>query len=1371
MKTKNPMHKAYTRLTRAIVVVFALVLTAGFAQAQVTVSISDVSGRPGETVTVPVEVSGATLSSINSFGFTVNTPAGITFTGVETAGTLTSSWASVSENLLTGVVGGFGSAISTDGTLLNLVFEYDDPYSGTDTVTLTDLQISGADVADQGFDFTVTERFMSVGSQSVVIDRNFELSVEVEDALVSGDAVNAFNLDISYDPAVMTIDKTQGNGGVITTGTLTASNWTVTLNDVGGEDSGTLRVAGFGSTLTGEGTFFKVAFTAVGAGTSTSEISNVDFQPGPVDPPYGLLTGTTTVTLNQAPVATAGTLAVDEDASGSVTLTGTDGNGDPLTFALASQPTNGSVTLSGDVATYTPDANFNGTDSFTFTANDGTDDSAAATVSVTVNAVNDAPVVADASATTDEDTAVDIALAGTDVEGDALTYSVATAPSNGSVTIVGSTATYTPNAEYSGSDSFTITANDGTDDSAAATVSVTVNAVNDAPVVADASATTDEDTAVDIALVGTDVEGDALTYSVATAPSNGSVTIAGSTATYTPNADYNGADSFTVTANDGTDDSAAATVSVTVNAVNDAPVAADASATTAEGSSIAFSLSATDVDGNDLTYSVATAPANGSVTIDGSMATYSPNVGFNGMDSFTFVANDGTVDSAPATATITVTQVNDAPLANDIAAVTIEDTALSITLAGSDADGDAVTFAAATQPANGILSGTAPNMVYTPNADFNGTDSFTYTANDGMVDSTPATVTITVVAVNDVPVAADATASTTEDTAVDVTLSATDVDGDELTYTATDGANGTVSVAGATATYMPAANFNGTDTFTFVANDGTVDSAPATVTVTVGMVNDVPVVADVTLTVEEDMAGELTLSATDNDGDAVTFTVTDPTNGTVALDGDKVTYTPAANFNGTDSFTYTANDGTADSAAGTVSVTVNSVNDAPVFTVEMPDVMIAEDNGLLSFTYEATDVDGDTLTFSIAGEPAGATFDASTGAFSVDPMGKAGVYTIIGSVSDGTVTVDATAATVTIYGVNMRSANLAGVHEVGPVATPGSGMVWARLVEDANTLEVWGSFADLSGDYAASHIHLGVVGQNGGAAITLTATPDADNRGGSWSVGDNTFDVSGNADLVAAIKDGGAYVNVHTSAFAAGEIRGQILSSMNAAPAAATSLAPSLVNVAGDPEATAFAVSWLPVADPDGDRISYLFQTATDENFSSNVEYVDFGQTNGIAFTVADAAELYDALADLDPFSVEVGGSQTFYHRVITTDGSLWTAGPGAETSLRRGQVTDTELGSELPTEFALKGNYPNPFNPSTNIRFDLPETADVSVIVVDLLGRQVLSVPPETFEAGAGKTILLDASALSSGIYMYQVRSRTQSGMDVMSGTMTLIK
>ena len=101
-----------------------------------------------------------------------------------------------------------------------------------------------------------------------------------------------------------------------------------------------------------------------------------------------------------------------------------------------------------------------------------------------------------------------------------------------------------------------------------------------------------------------------------------------------------------------------------------------------------------------------------------------------------------------------------------------------------------------------------------------------------------------------------------------------------------------------------------------------VDSAPATVTVTVGAVNDVPVVADATMAVDEDGSGELTLTATDGDGDAITFAIGAATNGTAALDGDKVTYTPDANYNGTDSFTYTANDGTVDSAPATVTVTV-----------------------------------------------------------------------------------------------------------------------------------------------------------------------------------------------------------------------------------------------------------------------------------------------------------------------------------------------------------------------------------------------------------------------------------------------------------------
>jgi hypothetical protein len=124
--------------------------------------------------------------------------------------------------------------------------------------------------------------------------------------------------------------------------------------------------------------------------------------------------------------------------------------------------------------------------------------------------------------------------------------------------------------------------------------------------------------------------------------------------------------------------------------------------------------------------------------------TCAPNAEFNGSDSFTFKANDGLVDSDVATVSITVTAVNDPPVADDQAVTTAEDTSVAITLTASDADGDPLTYSIVTPPANGTLSGTAPNLTYAPNANYNGTDSFTYTANDGTADSNMATVTITV---------------------------------------------------------------------------------------------------------------------------------------------------------------------------------------------------------------------------------------------------------------------------------------------------------------------------------------------------------------------------------------------------------------------------------------------------------------------------------------------------------------------------------------------------------------------------------------------------------------------------------------------------
>ena len=159
---------------------------------------------------------------------------------------------------------------------------------------------------------------------------------------------------------------------------------------------------------------------------------------------------------------------------------------------------------------------------------------------------------------------------------------------------------------------------------------------------------------------------------------------------------------------------------------------------------MAITLTGSDVDGDRLTYSVVTSPAHGTLSGTAPNLTYTPAANYNGADSFTFKVNDGQADSAPATVSITVTAVNHAPVANAQAVTTNEDTAKAITLTGSDVDGNPLTYSVVTQPGHGSLSGTAPNLTYTPAANYNGADSFTFKVNDGQADSAAATVSITV---------------------------------------------------------------------------------------------------------------------------------------------------------------------------------------------------------------------------------------------------------------------------------------------------------------------------------------------------------------------------------------------------------------------------------------------------------------------------------------------------------------------------------------------------------------------------------------------------------------------------------------------------
>jgi len=399
--------------------------------------------------------------------------------------------------------------------------------------------------------------------------------------------------------------------------------------------------------------------------------------------------------------------------------------------------------------------------------------------------------------------------------------------------------------------------------------------------------------------------------------------------------------------------------------VNTPPVADDQAVPTEEDTAVDFTLTGSDDDGDDLIYAVVTGPAHGTLSGTAPNLAYTPAANFNGNDSFTFQVNDGEADSDTATVTITVAAVNDPPTAGDLSVTTGEDVDVTFSLTGSDVDGDDLIFSLVTGPANGTLSGTAPNLAYTPDANFSGSDGFTFQVSDGSVLSNPGTVTITVNPVNDAPVADDQDATTDEDAAVEVTLTGSDIDGDDLTFSVvSDPAHGTLSGTTPNLTYTPEADFNGSDSFTFRASDGAADSNLATVSITVNPVPDAPVADDLAVTTEEDVAAAVTLAGRDADGDPVTFSVvTGPANGTLSGAAPNLTYTPAADFNGSDSFTYEASAGGLDSNIATVSITVNSVNDPPLADAGFDEIVVAGSTVSLDGS-ASSDGEGDALTFS-----------------------------------------------------------------------------------------------------------------------------------------------------------------------------------------------------------------------------------------------------------------------------------------------------------------------------------------------------------------------------------------------------------------------
>ena len=529
--------------------------------------------------------------------------------------------------------------------------------------------------------------------------------------------------------------------------------------------------------------------------------------------------------VNFPPTATPQSVTTFLGTPAIITLSGSDPAGKALTFSITTTTTNGTLSFTTPNATYTPNLNYLGADSFTFKAYNGTSYSAnSATVSITVAT----------------DTASNVAPANTAPSG------VQTIQENTTLSFTGA-STLLVNDVNNNLSSTQITVVHGT---------VNVSTSGGATISAGANASTS------FTLSGTQKQ----------------INAALATLTYTPTSYYSGSDTLTFKSTDSGGLITSSTVNITVTFVNHPPQNTVPSAQSVnENATLSFIaanlITVIDPDSNlatvqlvvsNGTLSVSTsggatisagANASSTLTLSGTQAqinlalatlTYTGNLNYSGGDTLTITSLDsGTpVLNAVSTVAITVTFVHYPPVATPQTVTTLENNPASVTLAGTDIAGYALSFAVASSPVHGIISGSAPNLTYTPNVNYSGNDSFNFTANDGSLTSNAAAVTLNVTFVAQPPVASPAMVTVNENNPKVITLTGTDPQSYPLTFTlATNPTHGSVSLSTPNATYTPNTNYLGADSFTFLAYDGTQYSAlAATVSLSVIAVNHPPTV-------------------------------------------------------------------------------------------------------------------------------------------------------------------------------------------------------------------------------------------------------------------------------------------------------------------------------------------------------------------------------------------------------------------------------------------------------------------------------------------------------------------------------------------------
>ena len=661
----------------------------------------------------------------------------------------------------------------------------------------------------------------------------------------------------------------------------------------------------------------------------------------------------------------------------------------PITIELLTQGGLGTATLFGNSITYTPNLNLDGADSFKYQITDQDGDSSSATVNINILPINDVPTADSNSVTMDEDAVIMTTLYGTDIDGDSLTFSIVSGPSNGILGIISqilpnsATITYTPNPNYSGTDSFTFKADDGHIDSNIATISITIIPVNDSPIANDDNVATDEDTAANFDVIpnDSDVDGDALSVISVTNGATGGASInSDGTIHYVPTPNYSGTDSFTYDISDGNGGTDTATVTVSIGGTNDAPIAEnDAYSISEDGILIVpapgIIENDSDVDEDALSAVEVSSTIHGTLTLhsDGSF-TYTPNENYSGVDSFAYYAQDNAVpplDSGVATVTIHIISVNDPPVLDNDSATTLEDTPIIIPVLDGDSDIEGpLTITSVTNGANGFVQIIGDEVKYSPNLNYFGDDSFTYTVRDSDDVFATASVSVVVLPVNDPPTVQTLITdiSSAEDTPVDIDLSGIFADVDSIVSLSSDAPSWLVINPANHLIGIPPTDFNGLVMITVTASDGEFSISDSFV-LDITPVNDAPLAtSDSYNMVEDNTLSILSPGILENDSDVDStdldvILMSGTSNGALALTSDgSLTYTPNLNYYGIDSFTYRAFDGALLSGIATVTITITPANDSPTANAGS-DQTVPEDT-LVTLSGIANDIDDDLLVIS-----------------------------------------------------------------------------------------------------------------------------------------------------------------------------------------------------------------------------------------------------------------------------------------------------------------------------------------------------------------------------------------------------------------------